>query len=61
MKGVLEALAIEFKGQIESTRAKSTVEIEAVKQEASAWADRFKSDLFSLMESSKASASTNLS
>ena len=47
MRTNLEVLAIEFRGQIESTRAKSTMRIEAVKQEASTWADRFKSDLFS--------------
>ena len=41
-RAVLEALATELRGQIESTRAKSTVEIESVKQEASTWAEKFK-------------------
>ena len=52
-RAVLETLATESRGQIESTRTKSTVEIESVKQEASFWADKSKSDLFGLMESTK--------
>ena len=52
-RAVLEALATELRGQIESTKASSTVEIESIKREASTWADKFKSDLFGLMESTK--------
>ena len=52
-RAVLEALATELRGQIESTKASSTVEIESVKREASTWADKLKSDLFGLMESTK--------
>ena len=46
----LDTLAVELKTQIDSTKANSAVQIEAVKNEASAWAEQFRSNLYSIME-----------
>ena len=50
MRADLEGLAAELKSQIDSTKASSAVQIEAVKNEASAWAEQFKSNLYAIME-----------
>ena len=50
MRADFEAYAIELKNQMESAKASSTTQIEAVKTEASDWAEKFKVNMFGLLE-----------
>ena len=50
MRADLEGLAAELKSQIDSTKASSAVQIEAVENEALAWAEQFKLNLYAIIE-----------
>ena len=50
MRADLEAYAIELKAQIESAKASSTAQIEAVMTEASEWAEKFKVNMCGFLE-----------
>ena len=52
-RAVMETLATELRGQVEGTKASSAAEIESVRQAATLWSEKFKQDLFGLMESTK--------
>ena len=49
MRADLEALAIELKDQVDSIKTSSSTQIEGVRDEASKWAETFKSNLYAIM------------
>ena len=50
MRADLEGYAAELKSQIDSTKSNSAMQIEAVKKEASDWAEKFKVNMFGIIE-----------
>ena len=50
MRVDLEKLAIELKSQVDSVKVDATKHIEVVRDEASKWAETFKTNLYSIME-----------